>query len=133
MTRTTVAVVRPPPALLDLEESVRRATGHVTEAAREGAALVVFPEAWLTGYPAWAFGLAGRRDRTAQRRHARLLERSPVLGHEGGDDDLAPVRAAARESGVTVVLGLNERAGKASGSLPRLCGSSPRTRPGDRS
>ncbi|EFE64958.1 predicted protein [Streptomyces viridosporus ATCC 14672] len=54
MTRTTVAVVRPPPALLDLEESVRRATGHITEAAREGTALVVFPETWLTGYPAWA-------------------------------------------------------------------------------
>lgn len=117
MTRTTVAVVQQPPALLDLEESLRRAVGHITEAARAGAALVVFPETWLTCYPAWVFGLAGWRDRTARHWHARLLEQSPVLDHRGGDDDLGPVRAAARETGVTVVLGLNERAGRASGSL----------------
>ncbi|MGW4201883.1 carbon-nitrogen hydrolase family protein [Streptomyces sp. NPDC004726] len=117
MNSTTVAVVQQPPALLDLEESVRRAAAHVTEAAGLGAALVVFPETWLTCYPAWVFGLAGWRDSTAQHWHARLLEQSPVLDHEGGDDDLAPLRAAARESGVTVVLGLNERPDRASGSL----------------
>lgn len=117
MTQTTVAIVQQPPALLDLEESVRLAAGHITEAAQAGATLVVFPETWLTCYPAWVFGLAGWRDSTAQRWHARLLEQSPVLDPEGGDDSLSPIRAAARESGVTVVLGLNERAGKASGSL----------------
>ncbi|MFF0445409.1 carbon-nitrogen hydrolase family protein [Streptomyces sp. NPDC004609] len=118
MTATTVAVVQQPPALLDLEESLRRAVVHVTDAAAAGASLVVFPETWLTCYPAWVFGLAGWRNGTARHRHARLLEQSPVLDHDGGvDDDLAPVRAAARECGVSVVLGLNERPGRASGSL----------------
>ncbi|MGW3168201.1 carbon-nitrogen hydrolase family protein [Streptomyces sp. NPDC001142] len=117
MTQTTVAIVQQPPALLDLEESVRRAVGHITEAAQAGATLVVFPETWLTCYPAWVFGLAGWQDGTARHWHARLLDQSPVLDPEGGDDSLSPIRAAARESGVTVVLGLNERAGKASGSL----------------
>lgn len=113
---TTVAIVQQPPALLDLDESLRRAVAHITEAARSGADLVVFPETWLTCYPAWVFGLAGWRDAEARRWHARLLEQSPVLD-PGGDDALAPVRAAAREHGVTVVLGLNERAAPASGSL----------------
>ncbi|WP_406726960.1 carbon-nitrogen hydrolase family protein [Streptomyces sp. GD-15H] len=55
---------------------------------------------------------------TARHWHARLLEQSPVLDHTGGvDDDLAPIRAAAREAGVTVVLGLNERPSAAAGSL----------------
>ncbi|WP_406383634.1 nitrilase-related carbon-nitrogen hydrolase [Streptomyces sp. NBC_01618] len=98
MTQTTVAIVQQPPALLDLEESVRLAAGHITEAAQAGATLVVFPETWLTCYPAWVFGLAGWRDSTAQRWHARLLEQSPVLDPEGGDDSLSPIRAAARES-----------------------------------
>ncbi|MGX2998831.1 carbon-nitrogen hydrolase family protein [Streptomyces sp. JNUCC 64] len=114
---TTVAVVQRPPALLDLAESLRRATAYVTEAATAGADLVVFPETWLTGYPAWVFGLAGWRDAEARRWHARLLDQSPVLDPRGGDDDLAPVRAAARDHGVTVVLGLNERAARSSGSL----------------
>ncbi|MEU3597668.1 carbon-nitrogen hydrolase family protein [Streptomyces sp. NPDC006798] len=113
---TTVAVVQQPPALLDLEESLRRAAAYVAEGARAGADLVVFPETWLTCYPAWVFGLAGWRDAEARRWYARLLEQSPVLD-PGGDDALAPVRAAAREHGVTVVLGLNERAAPASGSL----------------
>ncbi|MFI1018348.1 carbon-nitrogen hydrolase family protein [Streptomyces sp. NPDC020965] len=113
-----VAVVQQPPALLDLQESVRRATNHVLTAAGSGATLIVFPETWLTGYPAWVFGLAGWRDSTAQRWHARLLEESPVLDPSGGDhDDLAPLRAAAREAGATVVLGLNERPSPSSGSL----------------
>lgn len=116
--RTTVAIVQQPPALLDLAGSVDRAAGFVAEAAGAGAALVVFPETWLAGYPAWVFGLAGWRDSVAQRWHARLLEQSAVLDHTGGtDDDLAPIRAAAREAGVTVVLGLNERPGHSSGSL----------------
>ncbi|MFE9661002.1 MULTISPECIES: carbon-nitrogen hydrolase family protein [unclassified Streptomyces] len=114
---TTVAIVQQPPALLDLDTSLRRATAHVTEAARAGADLVVFPETWLTCYPAWVFGLAGWRDAEARHWHARLLDQSPVLDHEGGDDALAPVRTAAREHGVTVVLGLNERAARSSGSL----------------
>ncbi|MFI1830441.1 carbon-nitrogen hydrolase family protein [Streptomyces sp. NPDC020412] len=113
---TTVAIVQQPPALLDLEESLRRAAAHVTEAAQSGADLVVFPETWLTCYPAWVFGLAGWRDAEARHWHARLLEQSPVLD-PSGDDAVAPVRAAAREHGVTVVLGLNERAARSSGSL----------------
>jgi len=117
MTQTTVAIVQHPPALLDLQESVRRAVGHITEAAQAGANLIVFPETWLTCYPAWVFGLAGWRDTEAQHWHARLLEQSPTLDHVGGDDDLDPIRKAAAECGTTVVLGLNERAGKASGTL----------------
>jgi nitrilase len=114
----TVAIVQQPSAMLDLTASVARAADHVTEAAAGGASLVVFPEAWLTCYPAWVFGLAGWRDPDAQRWYARLLDNSAVLDHRGGlDDDLAPVREAARDAGVTVTLGLNERPAPTSGSL----------------
>lgn len=118
MTRLRVAVVQQPAALLDLPESLRRAAAAITDAAAAGAGLVVFPEAWLTGYPAWVFGLAGWRDASAQHWHRLLLEHSPVIDQAGGtDDDVQPVRAAAAEAGVTVVIGLNERASRSSGSL----------------
>jgi predicted amidohydrolase len=113
---STVAIVQHPPAVLDLAESLNRAVGHIADAAQNGAQLVVFPETWLTCYPAWVFGLAGWRDEEAQHWYGRLLAESPVVG-PGEDDDLAPLREAARQHGVTVVMGLNERAGRASGTL----------------
>lgn len=63
---TTVAIVQHPPAVLNLTESLRRASQHVADAAARGAQLIVFPETWLTCYPAWVFGLAGWRDEAAQ-------------------------------------------------------------------
>ena len=118
MTRLTVAIVQQPAALLDLAESVRRAATAVTRAAADGARLVVFPETWLTGYPAWVFGLAGWKDPAAQHWHRLLLEQSPVIGPaDRVDDDVQPIRAAAAKAGVTVVIGVNERAGRTGGTL----------------
>lgn len=115
---TTVAIVQHPPAVLDLVKSLRRASQHVADAAARGAQLIVFPETWLTCYPAWVFGLAGWRDAAAQNWYRRLLAESPVIDQSGGmDDDLALLRGTARELGVTVVMGMNERAGHSSGTL----------------
>jgi nitrilase len=114
----TVAIVQQPAAVLDLAQSLRRGAAHIMDAAARGARLVVFPETWLTCYPAWVFGLAGWRDEVGQRWYARLLAESAVLDPtDETDDDLTPLRDAARDAGVTVVLGLNERAGRASGTL----------------
>jgi nitrilase len=118
MTETTVAIVQHPAVVLDLDESLNRAAAYIAEAAADGASVVVFPETWLTCYPAWVFGLAGWRDADARRWHARLLRESPVLDHDGGTaDDVALVRRAASDAGVTVVMGMNERADRAGGSL----------------
>lgn len=49
---TKVAVVQRPPILLD-----RSATMAVAEVAAAGASLVVFPETFIPGYPAWIWSL----------------------------------------------------------------------------
>lgn len=115
---STVAIVQQPPVLLNLAEGLERAADYVQQAAGAGAELVVFPETWLTGYPAWVFGMAGWRDEEAQFWYARLLAESPVLHATGGiDDGLAPLRLAAQDADVTVVMGLNERARLSAGTL----------------
>lgn len=113
----TVAIVQQPPAVLDLAASLRRASRYIGEAAADGARLVVFPETWLSGYPAWAFGLAGWHDEEARSWHAELVNQSVNIAADNSPDDLGPLRTAAAEHSVTVVMGLNERATPASGTL----------------
>ena len=52
-----VAVVQKPPVLLDLPATLGRAIESLEEAAANHSNLVVFPEAYLPGYPTWIWRL----------------------------------------------------------------------------
>jgi nitrilase len=91
---------------LNKAETIGVAVGSVREAAGAGARLVVFPEAFVPGYPAWIWRLRPGADMAlSERLHARLLAESVRIGA----GDLAPLCDAARENDVTVVCGLDER------------------------
>lgn len=97
---------------------MRLAAEHIKSAALKEAQLVVFPETWLSCYPAWIFGMAGWDDAQAKFWYAKLLADSPVIGQpDDMDDDLAVLREAARVNAVTVVMGMNERSRRHGGSL----------------
>ena len=100
-----VAVVQIPPVLLDRAATLARAGDAIAEAARSGAGLVVFPEAYVPGYPQWIWRAQPRDAALASAIHARLLANAVDLG----GDDLAPLREAARAHGVTVACGIHER------------------------
>ncbi len=109
-----VAAVQAAPFYLNLERSLTRALELIAEAARRRAQLVVFPESWLPGYPAW---LDTCRDvaiwdhQPMKRLYAQLLENSVV----------APSRAtetlgeAARRHNLTLVIGVHERVTEGAG------------------
>jgi len=106
-----LAIVQESPVLLDREQTIARAVIAVEQAAVGGAGLVIFPEAFIPGYPAWIWRLRPGGDwGLSEELHARLLNNSVNLDA----DDLAPLRDAARRHDVTVVCGLNERDGKLS-------------------
>ena len=48
-----VAVIQRPPVFLNKAETIGVAVSSVREAAGAGARLIVFPEAFIPGYPAW--------------------------------------------------------------------------------
>ncbi len=103
-----IAIVQRAPCVLDREASVLAGAECVAQAATAGAELVIFPEAFVPGYPAWIWRLRPGGDwNTSEQIHSRLLANAVNLEA----DDLAPIRAVAREHEVTVVLGLNERDG----------------------
>ncbi len=102
----TVAVIQRPPVLLDRDATLKAAVAHLHEAADSGAGLIVFPETYVPGYPVWMWSLRPGADYGLTGEiHRELLENSvDVAG-----DDLAPVRQAAAERGVVVVIGVHER------------------------
>ena len=101
-----VGVVQRPPVLLDREASLTHAVNAVQEAVEHGCSLVVFPEAYLPGYPAWIWQLRPGPDyRRTSEIHEELLRNSVDV--EGGDLD--PLSSVAAEQRVTVVVGVHER------------------------
>ena len=108
-----VAIIQQSPILLDLRRTIEKAVSLIGNAADNGADLVVFPEAFFPGYPAWLWRLHPGGDwGLTDQLHKRLLENAVDLEQ----DDLEPIREAARKRKVTVVSGLHERDGSLSRS-----------------
>ena len=92
----------------NLAAGLATAAAHITEAAAQGASLVVFPETWLPGYPIW---LDVCRD-VALWDHApvkavyrRLADESVVVP----SDATRMLAELARTNRVTLVIGVSER------------------------
>jgi predicted amidohydrolase len=103
-----VAAVQAAPFYLNLERSLARALDLIAEAARRRAQLVVFPESWLPGYPAWldiCRDVAVWDHQPTKRIYAQLLENSVAVPSR----ETAALSEAARKHNLTLVMGLNER------------------------
>jgi nitrilase len=109
-----VAAVQAAPYYLNLERSLARAIDLVAEAAKRRAQLVVFPESWLPGYPAW---LDVCRDvavwdyQPTKRIYAQLMENSVSVPSR----ETEALGEAARAHNLTLVIGVHERAPEGAG------------------
>ena len=117
MTRTRVAIVQAEIAP-DLAAGLDRTRVLAVEAARGGATLVVFPETWLPGYPAWldvCRDVALWEHAPVKEVFARMAAQSVVVDGDSGK----AIAEIARSAGVTMVVGVTERvdAGAGRGTL----------------
>jgi nitrilase len=109
MSRVRAAVVQAAPVMFDRERTLQEVADLSADAARGGAQLVVFPEAFVSGYPRGiSFGtVVGSRTPEGREQFRRYWESS--LDVPGPDvDKLAEV---ARANGIHLVLGVIERDG----------------------
>ena len=113
MMNVKVAITQKPPVLLDLDASIKLALETIEEVAAEGAKLVVFPEAFLPGYPTWIWRLKPGGDMPMGNAIHSALRKNSVDIDNGGLDEMC--EAAAKHK-IVVVMGMNEVDSSYSGS-----------------
>jgi nitrilase len=106
MTVSTVAIVQRAPTYLHRDATLATGVAAIAEAAGRGARLIVFPEAFVPGYPAWLWRLRPGTDGALGARIYALLLENAVSLQRG---DLKPLLEAAARYAVTVVCGIDER------------------------
>ena len=109
-----VAAVQATPVILDAEATVDKAIELLGRAADDGAALVVFPECFVSLYPsgAWAAPAA-----TWTQGCDDLWERMWASGVDVGGPLVERLAEACAQRGVHLSIGVNEREDQRPGSL----------------
>ena len=113
MTETfRIAAVQAAPVFLDLEATIEKACRLIEEAAKGGAKLIAFPEAFVPGYPLWVWFIPSGKTHPLRALYARLHANAvSIPGPEVGR-----LADAAGDLGVTVAIGVNELNSEGSGS-----------------
>ncbi|MBZ5762666.1 MULTISPECIES: Nit6803 family nitrilase [Rhizobium] len=90
------------PDLTSRDKTLARVLETIRDAASKGAELIVFPETFVPWYPYFSFVLPPV---LSGREHIRLYEEAVTVPSPATD----AVASAAREHGIVVALGVNER------------------------
>ncbi|MGC1168687.1 MAG: carbon-nitrogen hydrolase family protein [Candidatus Acidiferrales bacterium] len=107
-TKTRVAVIQAAPVFMNLDACMEKARDLMQDAAKQGAEVAAFPEAWLPGYPAW---LDSCRDAAlwdhepTKNLFARLVENSVAVPSSHTE----ALASLAREFSVVLSIGIHER------------------------
>ena len=104
VTTIKVAAAQIRPVLFSLDGSLQKVIDAMADAAAEGVELIVFPETFLPYYPYFSFVEPPVR---MGRPHLALYDQAVVVPGPVTD----AVAAAARQHGMQVLLGVNERDG----------------------
>ncbi|MCX7706588.1 MAG: hypothetical protein N2204_01080, partial [Anaerolineae bacterium] len=107
------AVVQAAPVLFDREATVDKACGLIAEAARRGAQLILFPEAFIPAYPrGLTFGtVVGSRSPAGRLAWERYWANAVTIPSPATD----ALAAAARQAGAYLAIGVVERDSQFSG------------------
>src|SRR6266849_2479473 len=100
-----VAVVQATPVFLDRAETIEKACELIACAGREGARLIVFPEAFIPTYPDWVWAIPSGEMQLLGEIYTKLLANAVTIP----SDATERLCRAAKLAGAYVVMGMNER------------------------
>jgi len=108
----TIAAIQAASVFLDRDACVEKACRLIREASAAGATLVVFPEAFLPGYPVWSWFIPPGRTHPLRDLYHQLHAHSIAIP----GPETRRLGEVAAECGVTVAIGVTERNAEASDS-----------------
>lgn len=111
-TSFTVASVQAAPVFMDRKKSIAKACALIRRAAKKGARLVVFPEAFVPTYPDWVWTVPPGRAETERELYGELLDQAVAIPSDATD----ALCRAAKSAKAYVVIGVNEVNVEASGA-----------------
>ncbi len=100
-----VAAAQLSPVFLNKEKTVEKACKAILEAGKKGADLIVFPEAFISGYPDWVWLIPNSKGADLNELYLKLVENAVSIP----DDTTVKLCKAAKTAGINVVMGMNER------------------------
>ena len=100
-----VAAAQLSPIFLNKEKTIDKACKAILEAGENGADLIVFPEAFISGYPDWIWLIPNSKGADLNELYVKLVENAVSMP----DDATRQLCKAAKEAGVNVVMGMHER------------------------
>lgn len=107
-----VAAAQAAPHFLDREKTVQKACQIISDAGKGGANLIVFPEAFISGYPDWVWVVPNGNGSMLDDLYQELVENAVTIP-DGATDQLCQ---AAKDAGIYVAMGVHERNSEAGGS-----------------
>ncbi|MCP4205371.1 MAG: carbon-nitrogen hydrolase family protein [bacterium] len=105
-----VAAAQKSSVFLNRRASVEKACTLIAEASWKGAELIVFPEAFVPGYPDWVWLVKNSDGAALNAYYRELLENAVTIP----DEFTEQLCEAARAGGIHVAIGVNERNAEAS-------------------
>jgi len=95
---------------MDKKATIDKACDLIDQAAKEGASLAVFPEAFVSGYPDWVWVLPPAQKQLINELYREMLENAVTIP----DDSIGRLCKTAKKAGIYVTIGVNERNSEAS-------------------
>lgn len=107
-----VAVAQISPVFLNKEKTVQKACTAIFEAGKNGAKLIVFPEAFIPGYPDWIWLIPNSKGAELNKLYVELMNNAISVP----DIHTDKLRKAAKDAGINVAIGIHERNTEKSGT-----------------
>ncbi|MEP0133408.1 MAG: carbon-nitrogen hydrolase family protein [Eudoraea sp.] len=100
-----VAAAQLSPIFLNKAKTVEKACKAILEAGENGAKLIVFPEAFISGYPDWVWLIPNSKGADLNELYLKLVENAVSVP----DDSTIKLCKAAKTASINVVIGMHER------------------------
>lgn len=100
-----VAAAQLTPVFLNKEKTVAKVCDAIADAGKQGVKLIVFPEAFISGYPDWVWLVPNGQGAVLNELYVKLVENAISIP----DQTTAKLCKAAKDAGVNVVIGVHER------------------------